>query len=798
MIFQKNDLAIRLELNGQHLYEITAKEMPAEIIIGRASGCTWTIPAEDRGASGKHAKLVKKGSTVFLRDLESRNGVFFMESKIVERKLSAGEIYTIGDCKLIVEHAPEQQKKQTFEFNRLEQLSGSGKGQIHSLKEAVINIGSDESCEIQIKDPLISHLHAVIENHPDGTCWIKDNKSRNGTKVNGTPLTEENAETGRMLKDGDILSIAYIDFRFWDKNVVHVRSHLLLKIGIVAATIAIVIGGYFAVQTIFPSAKTMRLRAERLAAAGNFNGARELLTKALDARGAENDVSQRKELNRKLNLWQNTAATWYSIRKRLADNSTRSGIRKANALFASLLSSDNENWTWNASASASEMKNAQETHNLLSALLAAEDRISNSEEDFSYLKSLDEKLKKAVAVCENAPADYRTGAITRAKDISKEINALVEEHNELQKIMERYSTIEQTDSIVAAVRAIREKSQKRYMERRTNHRSASRTVVLYCDALLEPLELLNRSAEELKKNMNAVAMFQFSKQKHSLPLPTPAECMISANLSSRRAEMELRCERFKKIAVHLKNFERFLIHNGISPENPDRDLDNFFSDSTWEKVLACDCLNSKLPAYSARKPSSTYDRMIGIYAFFEYLRSLDGEFDTTIFDERFKPEVFRARELFSSIETFNAFCSASPDKPFAEEIPLLLAVNSGENTLSRYRESVSRILSRRNALIRNMIAAYQKAPSSRRGILAGGIALALIPGESSAESKKLRKSLNKSFIDLRRSLAKKIEKNKDLPPEQVLRNERALLAEGIPGDPFLKQPWTDRFGGVGK
>ena len=47
-------------------------------------------------------------------------------------------------------------------------------------------------------------------------------------------------------------------------------------------------------------------------------------------------------------------------------------------------------------------------------------------------------------------------------------------------------------------------------------------------------------------------------------------------------------------------------------------------------------------------------------------------------------------------------------------------------------------------------------------------------------------------------IAKKIEKNKDLPPEQVLRNERALLAEGIPGDPFLKQPWTDRFGGVGK
>ena len=54
MIFQKTNLAIRLELNGRILYEITAKEMPAEVTIGRASGCTWIIPAEDRGASGKH------------------------------------------------------------------------------------------------------------------------------------------------------------------------------------------------------------------------------------------------------------------------------------------------------------------------------------------------------------------------------------------------------------------------------------------------------------------------------------------------------------------------------------------------------------------------------------------------------------------------------------------------------------------------------------------------------------------------------------------------------------------------
>ena len=61
-------------------------------------------------------------------------------------------------------------------------------------------------------------------------CYVKDNSSRNGIKINGTRQNEEAALTGQMLKDGDIVSVAYVDFRFWDRNVQHVRANIAQKI----------------------------------------------------------------------------------------------------------------------------------------------------------------------------------------------------------------------------------------------------------------------------------------------------------------------------------------------------------------------------------------------------------------------------------------------------------------------------------------------------------------------------------------------------------------------------------------
>ena len=107
---KSSQLSVRLELSDRILFEVTSDQIEGEITIGRGLDCTWSIPATDRSASSKHAKIFKKGGKLILQDTGSRNGIFYMGARITEQKLSGGEIYGIGDCKLIVEEVQVQAK----------------------------------------------------------------------------------------------------------------------------------------------------------------------------------------------------------------------------------------------------------------------------------------------------------------------------------------------------------------------------------------------------------------------------------------------------------------------------------------------------------------------------------------------------------------------------------------------------------------------------------------------------------------------------------------------------------------
>ena len=115
-MFKKTNYIFRLELNGSTLKEISSADIKGDISIGRGSDCTWVLPQEDRSASTHHAKIYKKGGNFHIQDIGSRNGIYYMGQKIQERKLSAGELYSIGDCKLIVElDYTEEKKKESQE-----------------------------------------------------------------------------------------------------------------------------------------------------------------------------------------------------------------------------------------------------------------------------------------------------------------------------------------------------------------------------------------------------------------------------------------------------------------------------------------------------------------------------------------------------------------------------------------------------------------------------------------------------------------------------------------------------------
>ena len=793
-MFAPKRLLFRLELHGRVIYEVYSDDVKSDITIGRNGDNSWIIPEEDRSASGRHARIVFKNKNFYIEDAGSRNGIYFRGERIREKKLSANDLFSIGDCKLIVEQViAVAANTGESEFHKFEQLSGKNKGKIYRLTETCIKIGSSSGCAIMIEDSLVSHIHAVIENHNDGTCWIKDMKSRNGTKVNGFLLTEENAETGRMLKDGDVVSIAYIDLRFWDKNITHIRSHLALKIGIIVATLAIAIGGYFAFQTISPSAKKIRLNAEAYAARGEFETAHEILESAVTARGADADIEQRMEFSRKLKIWKNTLETWNKIQKLLSGNPEDGDLYEANELFSSLISSDREAWQWNASKASSEMQKAHETQKLLSILLGAEDWFSKSENDIAYLKRLRNNLQTAVTACKKNPQAYQNILLVRAADIANEMTAVENEYVNTLETINEYKSDAATTDIIKRIETIKLNAGVRIEKRKKAGKTYSETIIKMCDGLLTPLYKLQNSKKILNANYACVAEFNFDEFRGDILLPNSEECIVATTLSLRRAEMEKSNRRLKNLSVQLKNFRTYFHNHSLYPAVKSALLIDIFDEKIWNKVLDCDCLKLAQPSYSDKQWYSMYDKTLGVYVFWEYLRSVGGEFDTTIFEERFKPDLFSSREIFNHLEVFVSFCNPSSRLPFFGDINRLKKINDGNNKFVAHQNIAVNILKQRDALVIRMYEMYKRNPEKRNGIIAGGVALYLSPEKGDILPKDFSDKLSKSLKSLRKTLSSLTQQSGDIAPEKIIQNEKEILELGIPGDSFLKQPWTDHL-----
>ena len=81
------------------------------------------------------------------------------------------------------------------------QLIPQGGGDMIPLLQTNLLVGRRESCDIVLRFSNVSAHHCELQ-LKDGYWYVKDLKSRNGTKVNGTRVTE------RYLEPGDVLSIA--------------------------------------------------------------------------------------------------------------------------------------------------------------------------------------------------------------------------------------------------------------------------------------------------------------------------------------------------------------------------------------------------------------------------------------------------------------------------------------------------------------------------------------------------------------------------------------------------------------
>ena len=69
------------------------------------------------------------------------------------------------------------------------------------LADGETRIGRDAGCQVQIPDPRVSRMHAVIQ--PDPAGHEIENLGTNGTRVNGLRI-----ENPKLLRPGDVIFIA--------------------------------------------------------------------------------------------------------------------------------------------------------------------------------------------------------------------------------------------------------------------------------------------------------------------------------------------------------------------------------------------------------------------------------------------------------------------------------------------------------------------------------------------------------------------------------------------------------------
>ena len=83
-------------------------------------------------------------------------------------------------------------------------LSKNLRGQSFVLEQETYTVGRVDSNDVCLPDGTISTHHASIVKDSDGGYSVRDNGSTNGTRINGTRVTEQKLSSGDVLQFGGI------------------------------------------------------------------------------------------------------------------------------------------------------------------------------------------------------------------------------------------------------------------------------------------------------------------------------------------------------------------------------------------------------------------------------------------------------------------------------------------------------------------------------------------------------------------------------------------------------------------
>ncbi len=207
-----------------------------------------TIVIDNLAVSGYHAKIDKLGGEYILTDLQSTNGTFVNDQKVVSHKLSHGDNIVIGkhvilfvatekekievegkdkklplDKTMLLDTAKQREllakqkvapstAKITEKVGVISFIDDSGLGEIE-LSKKLTKIGKAETSEIKLSGILMGATAATISRRPSGYA-ISFAGGMTKLKVNGAVVKDS-----VPLNDFDTIEIGSYKFQFYQKEV---------------------------------------------------------------------------------------------------------------------------------------------------------------------------------------------------------------------------------------------------------------------------------------------------------------------------------------------------------------------------------------------------------------------------------------------------------------------------------------------------------------------------------------------------------------------------------------------------
>ena len=231
--------------------DATLQEIPMTkptVTIGRVN--KNDIKIENLAVSRQHAKIVRDGDHYIIEDLNSLNGTFVNEKKVMKGILRNNDEILVGKHTLIFVDEEEKpiemrrdidislaektvildtKKQRELLSRRMEEkptiaekpfeleggisiISGGVDQKDIELTKRLTIGGRGESADIKLKGLFVGKIAFIISKRPNG-FFITHSGGRSMTKVNGVAVGGQ-----RELKDGDIIDIGSTRMQFYAKK----------------------------------------------------------------------------------------------------------------------------------------------------------------------------------------------------------------------------------------------------------------------------------------------------------------------------------------------------------------------------------------------------------------------------------------------------------------------------------------------------------------------------------------------------------------------------------------------------